>query len=516
MNMTEGEKTRFELAKEEIADVIKDAADGSSYSLICAADGSTVIFEGVRDKDTAIEILGDVTADHTASKHASVLGTAQEVFDKNPATVIYLVTDKGYSTHENIEIIDVGNETVENYSVFNVTYSHSGAKLKASAEVVSQTKDAEVTVKLYVDGTLADTEKVSAKKGEATPVTLEGGADKFESFSVVVENADGYALDNSVTIHNLQSDKSYSTLIVSESGFFIEAVIDALVDAEVKTVSPDEYESVTEKYGLYIFDSFEPAALPDGAVWLINSDSSIPESGFGVRGKIELSGSDTIERSKSTSTSVRALLEGVDGTEIYISNYVKYSEMYLNFHTLFSYDSNPLIFAGANGLGNRQVVIGFDLHESDFALTSDFVILLGNLIDYSFPGVIDKANYTVGDEAVINILPSAENYRALSPSGKDIYVDSSSVTDTVKLDEIGTYTVTVTIAGKEIPYKIYAGSHPDESKPAVDEDDFSLAGERIDANIDGEYDPTVLLFIITAVLFIADWGVYCYEKYQLR
>ncbi len=516
MTMSEGEQTRFDLAKEKIIDVIKDAANGSSYSLICASDESTVIFEGIKDKDTAIELLTDTSPSHTASDYSSLLSTAQEVFDENTSTLIYLVTDKSYKTHENIEIIDVGTDNLDNYSVSDVTYSHSGSKLSVAAEVISHTKDAELTVKLYIDGTQSDSEKVSVKKGEATPVSLEADSLKFDSFSVVVENADGYSIDNSIITHNLQSDKSYSTLIVSESEFFLEAVIDALIDSEIRIVTPEEYEEVTEKYGLYIFDSCEPETLPDGAVWLINADSSIEDSGFGVRGKVELSGAEAIEKSNSTSTNVRQLLEGVDGSDIYISKYVKYSEMYLNFYTLFSYESNPLIFAGANGLGNRQVVFGFDLHESDFALSTDFVILLGNLIDYSFPGVIDEANYTVGDEALVNILTSADNYKALSPSGKDIYIDSSSVTDAVKLDEVGTYTVTVTIAGKEIPYKIYSGAHPDESKPALDEEDFSLSGERTYANIDGEYDPTMLLFIILAVLFIADWGVYCYEKYQLR
>jgi len=516
MTMSEGEQTRFDLAKEEIIKVIKDASGGSSYSLICASDESTVIFENVKDKDTAIELINDATVSHTVADHANLLGTAQSVFDEDPSTIIYLVTDKSYKTHESIEIIDVGTESLDNFSVFDVTYSLSGSKLNASAEVVSQIKDASLSVKLYIDGKASDSKTVSVKKGELTPVSFEAPCQGFESFTVTVENADGYSLDNSITTHNLQSDKSYSILIVSETGFFLEAVIDALVDSEVKTVSPDEYSEVNEKYGLYIFDSYEPDALPDGAVWLINADSSIEDTGFGVRGKIELPTADVIQKSSSTSTNVRSLLKGVDGKDIYISNYIKYSEMYLNFHTLFSYESNPLIFAGANGLGNRQVVFGFDLHESDIVLSSDFVILLRNLIDYSFPGVIDNSNYTVGDEAMINILTSADNYRALSPSGKDIYIDSSSVTDAVKLNEVGTYTVTVTIAGKEIPYKIYAGAHPDESKPATNGEDFSLSGERTDANIDGEFDPTVLLFIIAAVIFIADWGVYCYEKYQLR
>ncbi|MBR5140358.1 MAG: hypothetical protein IKV16_04805, partial [Clostridia bacterium] len=204
------------------------------------------------------------------------------------------------------------------------------------------------------------------------------------------------------------------------------------------------------------------------------------------------------------------------GEDIYVSKYLKYSGMYLKFTTLFSYDANPLIFAGVNGIGNRQVVFGFDLHDSDFALKTDFVILLSNLLEYSFPNVIEKVSYTVGEEAIINILPTAHGYKAESPRGESIFVDTASATSKILLNEVGSYKITATIADKEITYTIFAGADPAESSPVTEESELSLSGERTDDGIDGRYDAIILLFICLCVLFIADWGVYCYEKYQLR
>ena len=516
MSTEEGRRTRFERAKDEISDVIRSSSDGSSYSVICVSGDSYTAFEGVTSKNTAIELLDGIDVTNTSCDYSEMLAAAQAEFDENTSAFIYLVTDKSYTTHENIEIIDVGTDNLDNFAIFNAEYSHSGATLSVTADVISYVSDAAVEVVLYIDGERSAVQSVSASAGELTSVSFGEYCLNFSSFTLEVTNSDGYSVDNSVTTHNLKSDKSYKTLIVSETGFFLQAVIDALVDSEVETVTPDEYSDVDEKYGLYIFDCCVPEELPDGAVWLINADENIENSGFSVRGKIELSQPDTIEKSKASSTAVRNLLSGVDGDDISISHYVKYSGMYLNFSTLFTYDSNPVIFAGANGLGNRQVVFGFDLHQSDFALSYDFVMLLGNLLEYSFPDVIDDSNYTVGEEALINILPNAENYKAQSPSGKDIYIDSSSATASLALDEVGTYTVTVTLAGVEIPYNIYSAAHPDESEPVGVEDDFSLSGERTYESRDGQYDPTVLLFICLAVLFVADWGLYCYEKYQLR
>ena len=514
--MKNGKKTRFELAKEEITDVIKNSKEGSSYTLICVSNETVIEFENVKKKETAIEFLKDVKVGYAGSSYADVLGAAQGAFDENSSSKIYLITDKTYEGYENVEVIQVGGAGQQNYAVFSPAYSFAGGKLTVSASVLSYggAKDAEVA--LSVDGKEVARKSVAVKEGELTSVEFVHPTYAFETFEVKSTRADAYGLDDGVLTHNKESDKTYNTLIVSETGFFLEAVIDALLDAEIKTITPKEYELNTEKYGLYIFDSYEPEELPDGTVWLLNADRSINDSGFSVRGKIDLGAATEIEKSKSTSTVVRKLLKSVDGSGIHITRFVKYSGMYLNFHTLFSYESNPLIFAGSNGLGNRQVVFGFDLHESDFALSTDFVMLLRNLLEYSFPDVIDQTNYIAGEEAIINILPNAETVKAIAPSGKEIFVDSENATATIALNEIGTYSVKMTIAGIENTYKIYVGANPEESQPLVSEAEFKLVGEKGNEKIDGEFDAMMTLFIILAVLFVADWGVYCYEKYQLR
>ena len=516
MSMENGRQTRFELAKDEIIDVIKSSKDGSSYTLICVSGDTVTEFEGVKKKETAIEFLQDVQAGDTSSSYNDVLRAAQGAFDVNNSAKIYLVTDKTYASYQNVELIQVGGTGQENYAVFSPTYSHMGGKLTVSADVISYKSAGDVEVALLVDGKEITRKSVAVKSGELTPIEFLCTVSRFDSFEVKTVKEDAYGLDDNVIVYNMENDKKYSTLIVSETGFFLEAVIDALLDSDVKTVTPKQYANETEHYGLYIFDSYEPEVLPDGAVWLLNADRSIDDSGFGVRGRVDLGSATMIEKSKSTATVVRKLLESVDGNGIHITRYVKYSGMYLNFHTLFSYNSHPLIFAGANGLGNRQVVFGFDLHESDFALSTDFVMLVRNLLEYSVPDVVDETNYIAGDEAIVNILANAENLKAVSPSGREIFIDGEGATATLTLDEIGTYVVKMTISGIESNYKIFVGANPVESKPLINEEEFLVAGEKGNHKLDGEFDAMMTLFIILAVLFVADWGVYCYEKYQLR
>ncbi len=516
MNTVDEEESRMELAKDAIEKVIKRSRDGSSYSLVALAGDSVTVYDNLRNKKDAIELLRATDASDTTLSYSDMLSYAQGVFEESPSSLLYLVTDKGYTKHDNIEVIDVGGDNTQNHAVFDTTYSYTGGVLSVSANIISYSSDASLTVKLYVDDTELLVKRVEVKANERTPVALETKVERFSSYRVQIVEEDGYPQDNSVTSYNLTGDKTYKTLIVSETGFFLRAVIDSLIDAEIEIIKPEEYEQVSGTYGLYIFDSCVPKTLPDASVWLINADRSVDDAGFGIRGKVELGDPDVIQKSNSTATGVRKLLRGVEGKDIYISDYVKYSGMYLNFFTLFTYDSNPLIFAGANGLGNRQVVFGFDLHQSDFALSTDFVMLMRNLLEYSFPNVIDSTDYTVGEEVSVNIVANAANLKALSPSGKDIFMESTGTVAALPLDEIGTYTISLTVSGTPVTYRIYSGAHPDESEPVGTEAEFSLSGNAIDANIDGRFDPTILLFAILAFLFLADWGVYCYEKYQLR
>jgi hypothetical protein len=114
------------------------------------------------------------------------------------------------------------------------------------------------------------------------------------------------------------------------------------------------------------------------------------------------------------------------------------------------------------------------------------------------------------------MVANSTNLKALDPTGKEVYLESDGAVASLPLDKIGVYTVSITVAGEENIYKIYSGADPDESEPDVKENSFSLSGESGNDRRDGEYDPMMILFICLAVLFIADWGVYCYEKYQLR
>ena len=176
-----------------------------------------------------------------------------------------------------------------------------------------------------------------------------------------------------------------------------------------------------------------------------------------------------------------------------------------------------MIFTGTNAYGNREVVFAFDLHNSDFPLLADYVTLVKNMLDFSFPIVVEDTLYTCGEDAVINVISGCTSIHVETPSGKSKSLSTLNSISELKLDEVGTYKIKATIGDEIREFRIYS-EFPDEEKDPVTEQErkIGIDGTASEEGLDGIYDKLIIFFICLAVIIAADWVVYCYEKYQLR
>lgn len=512
---SEGE-TRFARAKAEIADKIQTTVDGSVYTLVTVGDTTNIVFERMTNKEQALLLLSELSTVNGTADFTEAIGIAQGYFNENNACNTYLFTDKAYEKHDNIELHDLSCGEA-NTALSDVTYTLAGGILTVNGNAISYTRDATVTVKLYVDEseTPTETATLSLATGVETPFVMECTADDFDLFALRIEESDAQALDNGVTVYNLKSENSYKTLIVSDTPFFLESVLSSVSAADLDTVAPADYKDASG-YGLYIFDSFVPETLPrDGAVWFFNPTESLDDTGFSVQGEVVLDAAEELTLSDSSASIVEKLTQGMSGDGIFISRYVKCG-LYENFSTLLSYRGNPVVFTGVNTYGNREVVFAFSLHDSNFPLLLDYLILMDNVVRFSFPTVLEKTDYTVGDTLTVNVIANCDSIRVESPNGNLYYLDTGYATAEMALTEAGAYTVTLTVADTPREFHVFAALGEEERVPDMAADEISVIGSSSDGGYDGRFDRLVILFVALAVLFAADWMVYCYEKYQLR
>lgn len=519
MQMQQGEQTRFDNAKAQIAETIEDATDGSRYTLVLAGSDTIVIFDQLTDKDSALTLLQEQEAGYDVEALGDAAAIAQRYFNENSAAKVFLYSDAEHAVSDNIRLVNVAAQE-KNFAIGNVSYSISGGKLSVVGDLISYSGEETLEVSLYVDGEYQTGYLGFVSEEQPARFQLTCQKDTFASIRVTLDAKDSLPQDNEVCIYDTKSDSAYNTLIVSDHPLFLEASLVSFGHINY-TVSgtkdfAEQLDGDVSGYGLYIFDGYTPSVLPnDGAVMFVNPTASVENSGFSVQMTTTLENYGRLDKTESSASLVKTLLAHTDDESIFIKRYVKCGT-YRNFTTLYTYRNQPVIFAGTNDYGNRQIVVAFDLHDSEIALQTNIVALMWNFMEYSFPEVVEQKNYYVGDVAQVNVVANCDSIRVESPKGGVSYLSTAMAVSELDLTENGTYTIIATVDGAMRRFQIFAAIPEAERTPAGNAVEISLQGQATEGGFDGSYDPLLILFICLAVIFAAEWGVYCYEKRQLR
>ncbi len=531
MNMQQEGSTRFERAQQRINEIIDGSLSGSSYSLVFVRDTAGVAFEGVTDKEQAKANVDALSAGWSVAECSSAMGIAQEYFDNNRSAVIYLVSDKPYEVG-NMQLIDV-SAGESNYAFAEYGYRRTVNGVAGTGKVISYSGDADLTVELYYTAELggepvkAAEAKVNARQGEPTEFEIDAELARYASLQLKIADADALGEDNTVVLYDEAKTQSRRVLIVSDlqDRIYIKNAISGAGKASVEMMSTKDYDTeAVNGYGLYVFNGFAPATLPkNAAVWLIDAvDGSGKGSGVTFRDYEEPRDTEgpasyfVPQYNKGGSAQEKLLMKDVSGRDIAVRKYAKYG-VPRGFYTLMTQNGDALISAGLNENSDRQVVFAFRIGDSSLGLTDDFLILVRNLMNYLFPAVIDDTAYRCGDVMNVNVVPNCESIVVQSPSGKSTTLDTmGNDICSVQLTETGTYTITVKLYGAEDTVLCSFACVPEEESRSEGGGSLFLSGEREFEYSDGFYDELLFFFIAIAVLLLADWGVYCYEQYQLR
>ena len=537
MNMKQGSSTRFEIAQKKANQIIDDSKSGSTYSLVFAGETTDVVFEGVANKEQAKVYIKALTASWTASDCRSAMTFAQNYYDSNRSAVMYLITDKDYEVNDALTLVDVSDKE-QNYAFYSFEKSAGGVK----GQVISYEADASINIELRGSKNVSDAPEkigavsVTAVKGEPADFEISASLGGFAKLELCIVNGDAMQEDNCVVFYDSAVAQDRKVLLISDTGensdgVYLKNAIRYAGKAEVDLVTPEEYEKqgaasfASRGYGMYAFNGYTPDALPtNAAVWLIDAvDGSGGESGVSLRDYPPVrdeTGPDSYfvpTYNEGSSALEKMLTKDLVRRRIAVRRYAQYSVPPRNFTSVLSVENDSIVFAGLNKNNDRQVVFAFRIMDSDFGMKDDFLILVRNLMDYSFPSVLSETSYVCGDTMAVSVVPGCEGIVLTSPSGKSSTLDTlgADVCE-VRLGETGTYTLTVEVQGKdETKLYAYAGVPEEESRSAAGSS-MLLEGEREYNYSDGFYDSLLPFLILIAVLIFADWGVYCYEQYQLR
>jgi len=529
MNMLSGNSTRFERAQEKINSVIDDSLGGSSYTLVFVSDSLNVPLDGVTDKEQAKASVKALKAGWNSADCASAINFAQTYFDNNRSAIFYLVTDKEYDT--NITLLDV-SEGENNYALYEYDYKYNAEGLCGTGKVISYRTDATLTVEMLAGANgeevkVAET-SVSVTAGEPADFEVQAESVQFTSLKLRISDGDALTEDNVVVLYDEAKAQERKVLFIdnTEDGGYLSKSIAGAGKAEVEVVTPKAYEELPAGgYGLYVFNGYTPAELPkNAAVWLVNAvDGSGKGSGVKFRGiqepRDETGPSSYYVPQYSTGDSAqeRQLKEGLVMREVAVRKYARYG-LPRDFVSIMNVGGDSLISVGLNENNDREVVFAFEIGDSNLGMLDDFIIIVRNLMNYSFPSVIDDTVFDCGDIMNVNVIPGCQSIVVTSPSGKSTTLDTTdNAVCEYGLTETGTYSISVKLESSNEEQVIYAYSCvPETESRSEGGGAISLAGEREYEYSDGFYDKLIVYFVLILLLLLADWGVYCYEQYQLR
>lgn len=515
MNMKNDEnETRMQRAKNEINKMVKESKNGSYYSLIYASDTSSLLVNKTNNKETIYNSLLNITTSNKSIMLDNAMELMQQYYYEDSSYDVYVLTDKDYIETSNVNVINISNNEINStISSLSIAYGTTN-NISVNGTLITYGSDLKVNISLFIDDEIINTIEVETFNGIETNFTFETTITSYSKIEAKIVNDDALIEDNNYILYSNESSSDFKTLIVSEQPTFLNNVLKILGNKSISVIKPNEYNETKTGFSLYVFDAYAPNNLPeDGAVWLFKADKNIALGGFTVQNEINLASGGELTLSKDNSAIYKSLSKNLNGKGIYVSKYQKYS-LYNDATVLFEYNNDPMIFALLNNYNNREIVFSFDLHDSNFALSLDFVPLFKNLINYSIPNFLENSNYVVGEILNLNVLPFTNSIRINSPSNISKYLNvSSSNTASYELNEIGTYEIVLNINNNTKTYNIFVSCNLNESKTNEVLDAILLVGENNNKTFDEKFDGLLILAIFALVVLLFDWGVYIYEQH---
>lgn len=520
---------RLQNAKDEMCQFVDSAKNDSQFTLVLAEEESYTLCESLSDKLKVKTFINNIENNNISCSVVDAMDIAQNIFNEDESVNVYLFTDTRYINIENMDVKNYEKNEI-NIALHSLYYTNNDEKMNFLGEVIaydyveygdSELEKIDIELSLFLDNEFKSTTSVELNKNEKGTFSFEIDACDFNEAKVVYEGVDDLALDNQyISFKNSAIDK-YNVLLVSEKPFFIQSVLATLGDVDLDVILPKQYnDNLTKAYDLYIFDCYSPKIIPEnGAVWLFNAKESIANSGFVSQGHVTNKEGYVLEYATGKDNIFMSLVNNITKSPIHINSYEKYNLLSKFTPILYneaSENADAVVFAGINSSNNREIVFAFDLHDSDFPLTLDFVIFFNNMVKFSIPSLCDQSEFKCGDDLILNVLPNCESIRVNTPDGFSTFLTLTEDIATFHLNQIGVHSIESIINGVKRMYYIYVSFPAEEENPVNEIEGIGLTGEKKNLSFDSTYDIQWLLLILLLIISLIEWEVYLYEQRRIR
>jgi len=404
--------TRLEKAKKLAEEQLERSGKKSNITLLTVEKDPRVLLGKTTDRAEAVASIRAIEPGNFSGNindSVSLVKALVKQYEGNSYKAVFY-TDSPVETGDlNAQVVSVVSQLL-NVSLDHISWSEDNGKLIVLVRATNRSKEVlQREISLYGNDKVLEIKDIELQPGETKAVYFEGiSADAGNIWAELTEK-DDLEQDNQV-YGVVRLNKPVKALLVSKSNVFIEKAMANIKGVELYKTNPDE--EAAEGYDLYIFDSFTPARLPaSGSILLVNPG---PGNGVAEVGAELEGGSPEILK--------HSLTKYTEHADFTVSR-VKSMELPYWAESLMNIKGRTAVFAGEQK-GRKTAVIGFDLHNSDFVLTTEFPIFMYNLVSY-LAGIDreETAAYLCGDQIELVLDPEAGEASVKVPGGEEYRVE---------------------------------------------------------------------------------------------
>lgn len=516
MQGQEGEMTRLEKAIHAASELVEKRSGGQVMTLIEAGRQPHVLLAQSNDREELVQMLQSIKPQLGSSDTSAAMTLAAAIAANEAGSGVVWLGDgkterlfaakapQGISGA--FRFMQMG-QFRENTSIGAFVTQPVKGGVEGLLRLDNQgTQTSSGQVYIY-DGEnqLLETETFSVEAGSSQTITFESLFASPVYRAVIEPQQDGLALDNERWSIPFASGIGQATLVSPQGNRFLHQALQTIGRLEVET-RQQVPEDVAEARDLWVFDGVVPEQLPEGNILLIAPDREAPWLPY--RGETEL------EQQPQAVQQEDPLLRYVDWRDVHVAKTAILDPM-PGMKTLVRAGERDLIRAGIID-GRRVVIIGFDLHQSDFPLRPAFPIFMQNGINWLSPlqtVPIDEA--TPGDVLNLSLSAGGTNRMLTFPDGEQLPIETTGTNWLLRVpDQIGLYRLDEEAGTGRISRYFSVSIHESESDITPDFIGVETLGKpsapaaTADSPLTGSRELTPWLVALALLVLFVEWRVY--------
>lgn len=441
MQARDVQPSRFGEAKRQADGLIDQLGPEDWMTLITVDSIPRVIISTVGDHDAMHRAVDGVAPTNGRADLSAALLLAAGIVRPGEDARAYLYSDgiteplrasfaSGLPFSVEYHRVGVSGENVAVTSLVVRTTAQSRAAYARVQNFGHQSRS--ITLEWRSDVGLIDVRALTLAGGQAQDLVLPV-PENATAVTARFDSTDNFSLDDVATAI-ARVPRAFRVLLVTPGNVFLEQALRLRSDFEVDVIAPSAFRG-SASYAMTVFDRFSPPSLPDAPYIMVDPPAGTPLAGGAPVGIGRVRAADAGD----------PLLNNVSLQDVHVARSQDLTASPYG-RALITSARTPLVLVRDQPF--RQVLFGFDIHESDLPLRIGFPILVQNLSEWMLPPTVPSRTFHPDESVTVVPETGARSVAVIRPDGSRSQLPTAAISTFGGTDQLGVYTIEQVVAGE--------------------------------------------------------------------